>query len=660
MEYFRNSRLYEALRFDRSGLGDPAAPGGAAHQARLDRARADRHRHGSSSSTPTATKSPTARPASSTRARPTRSRATGSCRRRPPRPSAGDYCTVGDIARRDGDGYYYLVDRKSNMIISGGENVYPSEVEHVLGAHPKIKDVAVIGVPDPKWGEAVHAVVILHAGASAHRGRHPRLVHGPDRRLQAAEVGLVHRARTTCREPPPARYFTACCATATPADVAREPRGLSHDRHDQGKRGPFERRDGKNSRCPSLRRWRGAARAAAEAKLDGGELVGRMLAAQGVKYLFAVNGGHTLPILAILRKHGVKLIHMRHEQASAYAADGWARTTGTPGVCCVTAGCGLTNAVTGLCVAGLAGSAVVCISGQHPTTEDGLGSFQEAYGGEVCRSFTKFTNRVLDWSTIEFDLRQAFREAMAPPQGVCAARDPDQHPLPAGRREQAATRREGLSRRTSFARRAIPRSIERAVDPARGGRPLFVGGDGVFWSAAAARAARLRRADRHPGLRPPRGPRRASRRSSAGGARPVEEAVHRPRRRGPRDRLSLLERREVRPAADLERGGALRPGRSDADPHRLACAGRGGDRRRPEARAAPADRRARAARLDFAAARRPGCRKSPRPAHNYERAAARAASGRITTTCRSIPIALRATWRGDRPRRHGGHRQLHA
>ena len=74
----------------------------------------------------------------------------------------GDYCTVGDLARRDEDGYIYLVDRKSNMIISGGENVYPSEVETLLGGHPKIKDVAVIGVPDIKWGERVHAVVILH------------------------------------------------------------------------------------------------------------------------------------------------------------------------------------------------------------------------------------------------------------------------------------------------------------------------------------------------------------------------------------------------------------------------------------------------------------------------------------------------------------------
>jgi acyl-CoA synthetase (AMP-forming)/AMP-acid ligase II len=76
----------------------------------------------------------------------------------------GAYCTVGDMARRDGDGYYFLVDRKKNMIISGGENVYPSEVESVIGRHPAVKDVAVIGLPHEKWGESVHAVVVLHEG----------------------------------------------------------------------------------------------------------------------------------------------------------------------------------------------------------------------------------------------------------------------------------------------------------------------------------------------------------------------------------------------------------------------------------------------------------------------------------------------------------------
>jgi acyl-CoA synthetase (AMP-forming)/AMP-acid ligase II len=82
----------------------------------------------------------------------------------------GEYCTVGDMARRDEDGFIHLVDRKSNMIISGGENVYPSEVENLLGGNPAVKEVAVIGVPDEKWGERVHAVVVLHGDANATAG----------------------------------------------------------------------------------------------------------------------------------------------------------------------------------------------------------------------------------------------------------------------------------------------------------------------------------------------------------------------------------------------------------------------------------------------------------------------------------------------------------
>jgi acyl-CoA synthetase (AMP-forming)/AMP-acid ligase II len=80
------------------------------------------------------------------------------------------YCTAGDMARRDADGFYTLVDRKSNMIITGGEKVYPSEVEQVLAAHPAVGDVAVVGVPDPKWGESVAAVVVPRAGAEAAPG----------------------------------------------------------------------------------------------------------------------------------------------------------------------------------------------------------------------------------------------------------------------------------------------------------------------------------------------------------------------------------------------------------------------------------------------------------------------------------------------------------
>src|SRR2546427_6655449 len=215
----------------------------------------------------------------------------------------------------------------------------------------------------------------------------------------------------------------------------------------------------------------------AAARTDGGALVARVLHDAGVRYLFTVNGGHIWPILAHLRDHGVTMIHMRHEQSCSYAADGYARTSGQPGVLAVTAGCGLTNAVTGLCVAGLTGSAVVCISGQHPTTEDQLGSFQEAYGVEICRTFSKFTKRVLDWSTIEADLRLAFRAATNPPPGPALVEIPTNVLYQEGEvsRQKAGARLYAPSEVRSA---ADPAAVERALDSlARAARPLIVAGD---------------------------------------------------------------------------------------------------------------------------------------------------------------------------------------
>jgi acyl-CoA synthetase (AMP-forming)/AMP-acid ligase II len=74
---------------------------------------------------------------------------------------------TGDIGVIDADGYVYIVDRKKDMIISGGFNIYPSEIEQVLWAHPAVRDCAVIGVPDDKWGEAVKAIIELKPGAVA-------------------------------------------------------------------------------------------------------------------------------------------------------------------------------------------------------------------------------------------------------------------------------------------------------------------------------------------------------------------------------------------------------------------------------------------------------------------------------------------------------------
>ncbi len=79
---------------------------------------------------------------------------------------SGGWLHTGDMAREDSDGYWFIVDRVKDMIVTGGENVYSVEVESALSQHPAVAAASVIGVPDEKWGEAVHAVVVLKPGHS--------------------------------------------------------------------------------------------------------------------------------------------------------------------------------------------------------------------------------------------------------------------------------------------------------------------------------------------------------------------------------------------------------------------------------------------------------------------------------------------------------------
>ena len=76
-----------------------------------------------------------------------------------------DWQTVGDIAYLDDEGFFYICDRKKDMIISGGMNIYPAEIEAALEAHPDIYEAAVFGIPSEEWGEAVHAVVVARPGS---------------------------------------------------------------------------------------------------------------------------------------------------------------------------------------------------------------------------------------------------------------------------------------------------------------------------------------------------------------------------------------------------------------------------------------------------------------------------------------------------------------
>jgi long-chain acyl-CoA synthetase len=78
----------------------------------------------------------------------------------------GGWVTVGDLARRDGEGHIYIVDRKKDLVISGGVNIYPREIEEVLFQHPEIAEAAVVGLPDEQWGERLKAFVVRRAGSN--------------------------------------------------------------------------------------------------------------------------------------------------------------------------------------------------------------------------------------------------------------------------------------------------------------------------------------------------------------------------------------------------------------------------------------------------------------------------------------------------------------
>ena len=117
---------------------------------------------------------------------------------------------TGDAGYMDKDGYLYIHDRIKDMIISGGENIYPAEVESAICDHPDVAEVAVVGVPDDKWGEAVKAIVVMKPGKTATRVRHHQLHPRTHRGLQDAEDGRLHRSPAAQRvrqdpAPPSAR-----------------------------------------------------------------------------------------------------------------------------------------------------------------------------------------------------------------------------------------------------------------------------------------------------------------------------------------------------------------------------------------------------------------------------------------------------------------------
>ena len=123
--------------------------------------------------------------------------------------------TLGDIGYLDQDGYLFINDRAKDMIISGGVNIYPAEVEGVLSAHRAVGDVAVIGVPDPEWGEQVKAVVELVDGVEPSDELAAELVAFCQERMGRYKCPRASTSASTCRAPTAGSSTSASCETST-------------------------------------------------------------------------------------------------------------------------------------------------------------------------------------------------------------------------------------------------------------------------------------------------------------------------------------------------------------------------------------------------------------------------------------------------------------
>src|SRR5205807_7391030 len=132
----------------------------------------------------------------------------------------------------------------------------------------------------------------------------------------------------------------------------------------------------------------------------GGHLVAQTLRAEGTENLCTLSGGHIAPIYDGCVDQGIRIVDFRHEQAATHAADGWARVTLQPGVAAVTAGPGVTDAVTGIANASYANSPILVLSGKNPIFEFEMGSLQEMDQVTLVSSITK-------WAKTYFDARRA-------------------------------------------------------------------------------------------------------------------------------------------------------------------------------------------------------------------------------------------------------------
>src|SRR5919201_1331077 len=221
----------------------------------------------------------------------------------------------------------------------------------------------------------------------------------------------------------------------------------------------------------------------------GAQLLVRMLKAEGVRHVFTLSGLHVAPIYAACVEEGIAVVDTRHEQAAAHAADATGRLTRGIGVCCVTAGPGVTDALTGIANAWAASSPVLLLGGAAPTFNAGKGSLQEMEQVDLFTRITKWSDRIPAPDRVPTYMARAFRVMLSGRPGpvflevpwdvLSNGVDDAECSLPTSYRTRA--RQPGDPELVD----AAARLLERAE------RPVIIAGSSVHWDDAAAQLAAM-------------------------------------------------------------------------------------------------------------------------------------------------------------------------
>lgn len=219
------------------------------------------------------------------------------------------------------------------------------------------------------------------------------------------------------------------------------------------------------------------------AEIDGGRLFAKALKREGVEYVFTLNGGHIYNLYEGCVDEGIKVIDFRHEQVAAHAAEGWAKVTGKPGVAIVTAGPGVTDAVTGIANAFQAPSPMILIGGNAGITDHLRGGLQDFDSATFLKPVTKFSEQVKRVERIPEYVSIAFRHATSGVPGPAYLEIPID--VVGGVTDEENVKYPG-SYRTDAKAYGDPEYIKQVVDILHNTeRPMILAGSDIWWNDAS-------------------------------------------------------------------------------------------------------------------------------------------------------------------------------